>query len=438
MADIAYSSSIQNKVATRLFQTTYSDLTTPQKTVIDGSSASSPPTEGVAEDAWNYIGAYAQWVYVPSTAGYAPAEWERWLVARMVYLAAEVFRPDRAAYYKDIEKSEMQACLTSYIKTAMDATISDLATTTTIKNIRYSVMSAAIRHNPPIFIDPADIDAATVRTIRDLWNRADWNWKRRPVTMTVTPYDLTDATWTSATKTLAHASIPANIPIGTAVNVTDGTNAVDGRYYVATNAAAGTLTLTADIGATTGSTDIDFDFVTVVFNFAGTETFHKSATRRWYYTSTSESGQFIEWSEDGDAFIRQSIAYGTGQTGTPSYVRFSRTGNTQMNWEFAPEPNATVTLRGEAFIRYPGDPSSATDTTVFDYFPKEFHPLIRDVVYATVMERYEPKEGAYLRRQWTEDLERIAPLYSNQGRFDADTAVRDQYHDHAFQAGGGL
>lgn len=447
MADLAYTAVIQSKIARRLMLQDYSAADADQKAVIDGTWASGSLTDGAAEDAMAYLGDYAKWLYTPVSAGGVPPEWEAWFVARTVWLAGQIIRPERVDLYRKIEQEEAQRCISAYCSSTPQGT-SVGGTTASIASMRTFVIGSAVRRTPPIFVDPADIDAATIKVIRDVWNRADWNFKRRAVTMTVTPYDISDASYNHALKTLTkNASLAANIPVGTRIQVTAGTGATTGYYFVA-SATANTVVLTESIGAgADGQTDIDFNLVSVVTDLPTGEVFQKSATRKWYYTDTAYVNSTIEWCEDGDAFTLASTSWAASgtSTGLPRYFRYSRTGSTQYNWLFAPSPDAAYTLKGEAFIRYPGDPSNSTSTTVFDYFPSELHPIIKDLVYAEVMMRYDLQTGNTYKKRATEELERTVPNMVDQGRADADTGVRDFYHDRDYQGfgacgffGGGL
>jgi len=433
MANLTYSTSIENKVAYRLFERPYSNLDANQKALIDGTSSASPPTDGIAEDAWNYINDYAQLVYL-SGAGNAPETWERWLVARMCYLAGQVVRPDRQETYWRIEQDEKRACISTYITADPNgSSFSTDATALTAKGIRFYALNALMKHDPPIAVTATDLDHAIIKVMQDVWYRADWIFKRRPVTMHITPYNITGATWTESSKKLTFATAGfTNIPTNQIIAVTDGTGATVGNYRVSSSTST-ELVLTTSIGSgADGQSDIDFNFVVVTYDLTNSEVFHKPATRRWYCTDVSGMGAELSWSTDGDGFVSGSVN-SQANTSRPFKFRYYRTPTTSSNWtyqwQFAPLPDQAYYLRGECFIACPDAPSSATDETKFAMYPKEMWPIIKDMVYWEIFRKYDAAEASAFLKQINEEFERIVPLYVNQGNADADTGVRDVNKD---------
>lgn len=89
----------------------------------------------------------------------------------------------------------------------------------------------------------------------------DWKWLERPAVElnlrgTIT---LSNATWTTATLTITKTAAFADYSFleGDRIEIEDGTNAVLGFYEIAGRTSDDAITLKTDIGATTGSTDID-------------------------------------------------------------------------------------------------------------------------------------------------------------------------------------
>jgi hypothetical protein len=193
MADFAYSSTVQDQVSNLLFGNAYSACTTAQKAMLDGSSSASPPTAGVALQAWQQVGMKAQWWY-QGGALVSPDVWASWFVARMAKIAAVQYRPDRYPLFKDLDQQGEEAVVKTFQKDDPSGTsLSTTATTTTIRTIRYETMQAAINRQPAIFLSPSEIDSATLRCIQQLWNEADWLFARREVTFTIA----TDSTVTN-------------------------------------------------------------------------------------------------------------------------------------------------------------------------------------------------------------------------------------------------
>lgn len=187
MADFAYGTEVQNQIAYALFGGNYSSLTSDQKAALDGTQSTSPPTKGFALLAWQQVGQIAQWWY-QAGATTTPDVWQHWFVARACKLMAVQYRPDRYPLFKEMDEAAQASAIKSFQKeAATGSTVSSQATTTNIQTVRYETMQAAINRSPSIFLSPAEIDSATLRCLRILWNQADWLFRRREVVMTVTP-----------------------------------------------------------------------------------------------------------------------------------------------------------------------------------------------------------------------------------------------------------
>lgn len=185
MADFAYSSTVQDQVAYLIFGQAYTNLTAVQKAALDGTSSSSPPTAGFAHIAWQQVGQVAQWWY-QAGATVSPDVWQHWFVMRMAKVTSLQYRPDRFSEFVKMDNDAMDTAIKSFAKQdASSSTLNTTAATTNIQTIRYETMQAAINRTPPVFLSPAEIDSATLRCLRILWNRADWLFRRREVVMSV-------------------------------------------------------------------------------------------------------------------------------------------------------------------------------------------------------------------------------------------------------------
>jgi hypothetical protein len=185
MADFAYSSTVQDQVSNLLFGQTYSGLTAAQKAALDGTWASGAPTAGFAQMAWQQVGQIAQWWY-QAGATISPDVWQHWFVIRMAKIATLQYRPDRYKEFKSMDDDAMDMAIKSFAKQdASDSALNTTASTTNIKTIRYETMQAAINRTPPVFLSPSEIDSATLRCLRIMWNSADWLFRRREVVFSV-------------------------------------------------------------------------------------------------------------------------------------------------------------------------------------------------------------------------------------------------------------
>lgn len=186
MSSLSYGTSIQNEVSRLLVGADYSDLQTFQKGLIDGSSSSSPPTDGVALDAWHSVNAWAQW-FAMSGSTAAPATWRRWLVARMVLLAGQQMKPDFVPMYEKRDAQAMRECIDSFARKEItyDLAADTEAWATTVQNVRYGVMKALVSRTPPVFVAVETIDANMRKVLNKTWNKANWNFRTRQCTVTI-------------------------------------------------------------------------------------------------------------------------------------------------------------------------------------------------------------------------------------------------------------
>ena len=185
MADFAYGTVVQNQVSNLIFGAAYSTLTAAQKSALDGTWSSGAPTAGFAQMAYQQVGQIAQWWY-QAGATVSPDVWQHWFVMRMARITSLQYRPDRFKEFRDMDNEAMDSAIKSFAKQdASDSALNTTASITNIKTIRYETMQAAINRTPPVFLSPSEIDSATLRVIRLVWNAADWLFRRREVVMSV-------------------------------------------------------------------------------------------------------------------------------------------------------------------------------------------------------------------------------------------------------------
>ena len=185
MANLAYSTIIQDQVASLLYGTSYSGLQSSIKLGIDNTWTTGALTGGAAKSAWDSINQYSQWWY-QAGATVSPDIWQHWLVHRICRIYALQARPDRVEQFRALEAQSQTDALASFSKEdPNDSTVGTDATAATYKSIRFTTMETLLSRTPPIFASPAEIDNATVKVLRDMWNRGDWVFKRRPVTVTI-------------------------------------------------------------------------------------------------------------------------------------------------------------------------------------------------------------------------------------------------------------
>lgn len=219
---LAYSTDIQDTIALLLVGNTYTNLDATQKALLDGTSASSPPTKGVAKDAWDDVNGSFQWAELAG-ATVSPDAAQRWFIARCCREMALQVRPDRIDQFVRYEKEQYERALSTYSRKAInvDPASDTQYATNTYQNVRYYVVSTLLKRNPPIVLPIDLVDAAINRALTWLWNAYDWPFRRRSVTATITSasavtFSGTDTFLSIATRRLYYSD---NLSYGSAVCV---------------------------------------------------------------------------------------------------------------------------------------------------------------------------------------------------------------------------
>jgi len=184
---LTYSTDIQDTIALLLVGNTYANLDATQKALMDGTSASSPPTKGVAKDAWDDVNGSFQWAELAG-ATVSPDAAQRWFIARCCRELALQLRPDRIDQFVKYEKEQYERALSTYSRKAInyDPAADTQYSANTYQNVRYYVVSTLLKRNPPVVLPIDLVDAAINRALLWLWNGYDWPFRRRSVTATIT------------------------------------------------------------------------------------------------------------------------------------------------------------------------------------------------------------------------------------------------------------
>lgn len=186
MANLTYSSALQDRIAYTLLGAAYSTLTATQKAAIDGNSAADPPTAGRAKDAYNTIIRVGQWWEL--TAGTAVSDAaETWFVAEVVFWVALNVRPERIAEFKAAREQAMNDYLDAVTTTAITTGYSADPFSLSLQNIRYYVLRrvANVNRKALLSLVPEEIDAITFDRLTWFWNLRFWAFRRRHVTITI-------------------------------------------------------------------------------------------------------------------------------------------------------------------------------------------------------------------------------------------------------------
>lgn len=447
MTALAYTTAIQNRIA-NLLGLSYSTTTAFNKALIDGTWSSGALGGGVALDALTEIQQIGQWFGLVAPTS-VPSEWEAWLVAKTVLMAGKVIHPERTDGYQKLHDDAEMAAIDAYGRNLVtyDPGATPEATTLTIQNVRYYVMSHCARRErwhtvdgqatrrPRLWVSPEVVDAQIERVLRNLWNRAYWNFRRRVVTMKINPITVTNATWTASTKTLTSTGnfgTSATIPVGSTVIITGGTSVTTG-YYIVASSTADTLVLTGSCYATDlSAADIELTVVAVTFPTLDTsETFHQVASRRFYYDDSTAGGlSFIEWAKDGTEMSRvRANQQSNGVTRRPAIYRFENNSDV-LSWDFYPIPDQVYTAKGEIFVKGPTLASTAASTVGGGRFPEAFNHVIKDAVLAETLRHYGDPQGKEMWLDIEQEIQRLLPQFCDVGQQEEDQEVRDVYGDY--------
>lgn len=176
---------MRDRACLLVFNQLYTNLTTAHKTLVDNNPGSpATPPAGVAGDAYRLIADWAQWYIDAGTTATLPDQWEGWFVREIAYQLALAVRHDRTEAFRTEAERARKMALQTFTDTALTASSSQDGTYT-LKDIRLFVAGIAARQNPPVMMSVATIDREVGWCIRYLWNRANWNFRKRIVSATI-------------------------------------------------------------------------------------------------------------------------------------------------------------------------------------------------------------------------------------------------------------
>lgn len=182
---ITYSAELQNRIAVLLSRNQYSALTTTQKIAIDNQWSSGTPG-GAAGDALLTLGQVANAFTVSdTTSANIPATWSRWFVTEAALQAAPAFPTAEASDIRRNNALARRDALLSYSRADFDNTADGDIGALTVQSIRAYVIVHALRMSPAVYLDSAMVDDAIETAVAEIWNEADWKFKRKLVTLTI-------------------------------------------------------------------------------------------------------------------------------------------------------------------------------------------------------------------------------------------------------------
>jgi hypothetical protein len=180
---ITYDADHRDQIALLLGRGAYSDLKSSQQDAIDDSTLS-PPGGAVAR-ALNTLGQYAN-MYEADDTTTIPDTWLTWFIAETVMQAAPAFPSSDATELRRNLVTAKRDALVAHARQAFDNTDNGDIGAFTIASIRADTMVNALRQQRgSLFLEPSMIDAAIEEVVSEVWNDADWSFKRKQVTLTI-------------------------------------------------------------------------------------------------------------------------------------------------------------------------------------------------------------------------------------------------------------
>lgn len=181
---ITYSTAIQDEIALRLSRRSYSDLTADQKKMIDGGATPPSVTSGAVKRAMDTIESWAVFLTLDPTEG-IPLDWTGWLVALSALKAASGFSTADEGLLRREEAMARDDALRTYQRSAITSTAATDHFLVTAIELRRFVVSHCVSMPRPVLPTPEQIDAAIVETLEEVWDMADWSFRRALVTLTL-------------------------------------------------------------------------------------------------------------------------------------------------------------------------------------------------------------------------------------------------------------
>lgn len=412
--------------------------------IFGGTKASQPTTYqddigDAATQAEDKVDQYAQHFTFDSTDG-SPSVWVNWALLEAAIPLALAYKIDRVNAIRAQRDTAIDDAFNSYVNTAIDTTTIN-GTGFTIADFRKFIIAQCVRRKPRVWVDPLVLDSLIKSVMNKVWNRARWNFRRREITLRVTPFAVETATWTNGTLTLTQTAAFADYishQDGDIMVITDGTNAVKGEYSVVSRTSDDAIVLGSSISATAGNLttgDITGYLVTTrVFGLksgTGIEAFESTGARRFYY----DDGMGVCVTSATPDMMAKAKGWTANWSGRPEMFRVEpfgpdSNGNDRYRWFYWPIPDQTYTLRGYVLTRGPSLPTGATAATdTITYFPSEFVQPLRDLSLATVLESVGATGGMTLRQAVEARLDELLPIYDDKGASEDQIVARDVYGD---------
>lgn len=445
---LSWTAALQDLAALSVLQKAYTDLRTHEKTFLDGTA--SVPTSspgGVAGQALNVVGQYAQWFgQAGASAANAPSVWEHVLVAETAWRFAMGVKPTDAAMHRQSLNAAWEAAMDSYsVADASANTLNDASVT--VQMIRFHVIRHCLRRSGRrrLYVPVPDIDNAINWSIDYVWHFGAWNFRTRHSAITI-PLNTLTVGGSSGTFTLTYngSTSSALAYDCTAAQIETQLDTIVGSGIATVSGSAGSFTIdfassTAGllaVGTLTGTCTCTVkQSGSPTFNLPTGESYHSFVSQTISLSSPSAvAGRHVKLvsSEDFNRIkTSPDVFASTPTTSAPRYFWIEHLSDGSKKFYWWPELDQEYAGYATVAVATPTYPASISATTCFDKFPAPMRRLLPDFVLAKIMRQYNLDGWEAAETNAKDQLVKIAPDYDTRGAAEWSDGIgtTDVYQD---------
>ena len=445
---LSWTSSLQDLVALSVLQKAYTDLRAHEKTFLDGTA--SVPTSapgGVAGQALNVVGQYAQWFgQAGASAANLPSVWEHVLVAETAWRFSMGIKPSDAAMHRQAVSAAWEAAMDSYsVADASANTLNDQSVH--VQMIRFHVIRHCLRRSGKrrLYVPVPDIDNAINWAIDYIWYFGAWNFRTRHCAVTI-PLNTITVGGSSGTFVLTYngSSTGALTYNCTASEIEDEFDTIVGDGLVSVSGSGGAFTMDIDpsvmgvisVQQVTGTCTCTVELsVLPSFAIPFGESYHSFVSQTISLHTPSavagRSAKLVSAEDFNRIKTSPSVLTVTPTAAAPRYFWIEHQSNGAKLFRFWPEPDQEYTGYATIAVAAPAYPTTITATTCFDKFPAPMRRLLPDFVLAKIMRQYNLDGWEAAEANAKDQLVKIAPDYDTRGAAEWSDGIgtTDVYQD---------
>lgn len=189
---LSVDSTFRDRCAYKLWNLAYSGLTTYQQALINDEGAM----------VLTRLQYYANYFSMAATGLVAPDAWLPWFVAETVHNVAATSHPDpaRMAAFRRYADQVRIDQITTYARKVIDYNPSSDAEafTYTFQALRYHIVNVCIRQKPSLFPALETVDAAIDWSLKWVWNKGSWVYRRRAMEFDITASETVSMTFSGS------------------------------------------------------------------------------------------------------------------------------------------------------------------------------------------------------------------------------------------------